>query len=439
MSIPTFICALPKDVLRGIRASAEREIPRNHGAPAASRPIRGKRMTTTDDIHQRLTVPFDYTVCFTRNSLAADNPVLRDAIRRREPERRHRVLFLIEQAIADHRPDIARQASGYCAAFPEYLLAAGEPVIAAGGEAVKSFEAVMDFCRLIADRDICRQSHVVIVGGGAFMDSAGFAAAIVHRGVRQVRMPTTVLGQNDSGVGVKNGVNLFGKKNFVGCFAPPFAVVNDYDFLDSLPHREWIAGIAEAFKVAMIKDAAFFDWLCASADALKRRNASSMETLVSRCAALHLDHIAGSGDPFEFGSARPLDFGHWAAHKLEMLTDGELRHGEAVAIGLLLDSHIATAQGLLSPDVLERLGSALESLGFSPWSDAFEQRGPDGRRLVLDGIREFREHLGGELNITLPDGLGRKVEIHQLDDAPVERAIAWLRHRGDRRNREDRQ
>lgn len=389
-------------------------------------------MTATNDIHQRLTVPFDYTVHFTRNSLDPHNPVLRDAIRRREPERRHRVLFLIERAITDHRPDIARQAAAYCAAFPEQLLAAGEPVIAEGGEVVKSFEAVMEFCRLIADRDICRHSYVVIVGGGAFLDSVGFAAAVVHRGVRQVRMPTTVLGQNDSGVGVKNGVNIFGKKNFLGCFAPPFAVVNDYDFLDSLPDREWIAGIAEAFKVAMIKDAAFFDWLCARADALKRRDAASMETLVSRCAALHLDHIAGSGDPFEFGSARPLDFGHWAAHKLEMLTAGELRHGEAVAMGLLLDSHIATTQGLLPPDVLERLASALESLGFSPWSDAFDRRGPDGHRLVLDGIREFREHLGGDLNITLPDGLGRKVEIHHLDDALVEGAIAWLRDRGNR-------
>lgn len=101
-------------------------------------------------------------------------------------------------------------------------------------------------------------------------------------------------------------------------------------------------------------------------------------------------------------------------------------------MGLLLDSHIATTQGLLPPDVLERLASALESLGFSPWSDAFDRRGPDGHRLVLDGIREFREHLGGDLNITLPDGLGRKVEIHHLDDALVEGAIAWLRDRGNR-------
>ncbi len=194
-----------------------------------------------------------------------------------------------------------------------------------------------------------RHAFVVGIGGGALLDPVGYAAASTHRGVRLVRVPTTVLAQNDSGVGVKNGVNAFGVKNFLGTFAPPFAVLNDSRFLRTLPPRDTIAGMAEAVKVALIRDAAFFALARGAtprAGAVRARR--PWRTMIRRCAELHMRHIAQGGDPFETGSARPLDFGHWAAHKLESADRHELRHGEAVAIGLALDTRYSALAGMLS-------------------------------------------------------------------------------------------
>jgi 3-dehydroquinate synthase len=236
-------------------------------------------------------------------------------------------------------------------------------------------------------------------------------------------VPTTVLAQNDSGVGVKNGVNLYEVKNFVGTFAPPFAVLNDADFIAMLPQRERIAGMAEAVKVALIRDAAFFRWLERNADALLLGEPPAMARMIRRCAELHMHQIAHGGDPFENGSARPLDFGHWAAHKLEALTRHHLRHGEAVAIGIGLDTRYSVLAGLLAPGEELRVAALLEHLGFRLHHPALEQPA------LIEGLREFREHLGGELTVTLLAAIGRGVEVHSMDEALIRQAIGWLRER----------
>ena len=138
-------------------------------------------------------------------------------------------------------------------------------------EYVGDFDA--SFEQRLIDHHIDRHSFVIVVGGGAVLDAVGLVAATTHRGVRLIRVPTTVLSQNDSGVGVKNGVNLQGVKNFIGTFAPPFAVLNDSDLIKDLPPREKIAGLAEAVKVALIRDGVFFSWLETHADDLNRLQA----------------------------------------------------------------------------------------------------------------------------------------------------------------------
>ena len=258
------------------------------------------------------------------------------------------------------------------------------------------------------------------------LDAVGLAAATAHRGVRLVRVPTTVLAQNDSGVGVKNAVNLKGVKNYVGTFAPPWAVLSDFDFLEQLPRRERIAGIAEAVKVALIRDAGFFQWLEAHVDELATCAAATEEAMIRHTAELHMRQIALGGDPFENGSARPLDFGHWAAHKLEALTRHHLRHGEAVAIGMALDSHYSVLAGLLEPGADERIAVLLEGLGLRIWHPALARRLDGDRLAVLAGLEEFREHLGGELCVTLLSTIGTGVEVDRIDPALVEAAIEWL-------------
>ena len=268
---------------------------------------------------------------------------------------------------------------------------------------------------------------VIAIGGGALLDMAGFAAATSHRGVRLIRLPTTVLAQNDSGVGVKNSLNLFGKKNFIGTFTPPFAVINDFDFLDSLPGREWRSGVAEAVKVALIKDASFFEYIESVASALASRDRDLMERVIYRCAELHLQHIAGS-DPFETGSSRPLDFGHWAAHKLEQLTNHRLRHGEAVSVGIALDTTYSHLRGMLSKQEWLRVMNVLMELDLPLYVPELETGDEFESGSLLSGLSEFREHLGGELTIMLLEGIGRGVEVHEMDPATIRRSVASLRH-----------
>jgi len=279
----------------------------------------------------------------------------------------------------------------------------------------------------ISEFGLCRHSYVVVAGGGAVLDMAGYAASTAHRGVRLIRIPTTVLSQNDSGIGVKNGINAFGKKNFLGVFAPPHAVINDFAFLSTLVDRDWRSGIAEAVKVALIKDASFFEFLEEHAHGLATRESTPMRRLIHRCAELHLHHIASGGDPFEAGSARPLDFGHWSAHKLEQMTRFRLRHGEAVAIGMALDATYSCLSGMLPEADWRRILALLEDVGFELYVP--ELGGPLSRsepESLLHGLTEFREHLGGRLSITLLEGIGRGVEAHEMEDELIRDSIAEL-------------
>jgi 3-dehydroquinate synthase len=128
-------------------------------------------------------------------------------------------------------------------------------------------------------------------------------------------------------------------------------------------------------------------------------------------------------------TARPLDYGHWAAHKLEMLTRNALRHGEAVAIGIALDSRYSVLAGLLPEGEELRIVRLLERLGFRLWDGTLNLRDETGRRRVLGGLQDFQEHLGGELTITLLAAVGRGVEVHAMDETLIEQSIDWLRTR----------
>lgn len=379
-----------------------------------------------ETIYGRFQIPFEYAVTFTPRVFAPDNADFAAALSRHEA-RRHRAFFVVDDGVASALPDLVSDIERYAEAHRGALQLAAPPLVVPGGEACKNDPAFLgDVQRRIDELHIDRQSFVVAVGGGALLDMVGHAAAVAHRGIRHVRVPTTVLSQADSGVGVKNGVNAFGKKNFLGTFAPPFAVLVDTTFLSSLPRRHAIAGMAEAVKVALLKDAAFYRRIEEAADRLARRDEAETNALVHRCAELHLQHIAGSGDPFECGSARPLDFGHWSAHKLEALTRHELSHGEAVAIGMAIDTVYAALKELAPPEMARDLVRLLRRLGFDLSHPALDARSESGRRRVLDGIAEFREHLGGELTIILVPEPGRTIEVHELDLDAMDHAIAMV-------------
>lgn len=385
-------------------------------------------------IDRQIEVRFRHQVHFTHGVFHPANPLLMSVLVNEEPRRPHRALVVVDDMLARARSDLTSQIEAYFHAHARPIELACAPLIMEGGERVKnSYFHVSEVQSQVDRYRLDRHSYILAVGGGALLDMAGLAAATAHRGLRHVRIPTTTLSQDDSGVGVKNGINAFGKKNFIGTFAPPFAVINDFDLLASLSDRDKRAGYVEAVKVALIRDAAFFDAIERDAARLRRFDPGAMESLIYRCAQLHVDHIAGSGDPFEFGSARPLDFGHWAAHKLEQLSDYEIRHGEAVAIGIALDSVYSHLTGLIDGSTAERILSLLEELGFELFSQQLLNKSSGGRLMILEGLQEFREHLGGELTITLLAGVGRGVEVHEMHEPAILEALHQLEVRQARR------
>jgi 3-dehydroquinate synthase len=374
---------------------------------------------------QHVEVAFDTPVHFTRNLFDPANPVLAKVMRP-AAGLAPKLLVAVEAGLLDHRPDLCERIIAYARRHELQLVEA--PVLLEGGEVIKrSWEGVERVLEAINRGDIDRHSYVVAVGGGAFLDTVGFAAAIAHRGVRLIRVPTTVLSQNDSGVGVKSAINYFGKKNWLGSFAPPFAVLNDSNFLESLSERDWRAGMAEAVKIALIRDATFFEILEKDALKLIARSMPAMRRLVQRCALGHMAHIREGGDPFEMGSARPLDHGHWSAHRLEALSGWEIRHGEAVAIGLALDAIYARRMGFLAEADGGRVLALLTALGFELWAPQLEARDANGRLQLIVGLEEFRQHLGGQLTITLIEGIGRGFEVHEMDAEVIAASLAELK------------
>jgi 3-dehydroquinate synthase len=373
-------------------------------------------------LQQSFQVHFSFPVYFTQHLFTTSNTVLREFFEQQQSDIVKKLLFVIDDGVMANHPNLAVEIEDYIRAIQGYTLSC--IVNIQGGENCKNDE--QQFYKIIDavnDYGIDRHSYLVCIGGGSAVDLAGYAAAVSHRGIRHIRIPTTVLSQNDSGVGVKNGVNYKGKKNFLGTFAPPAAVFNDYFFLTTLSDRDWRSGIAEAIKVALIKDVEFFEWLEANAAALVTRDMTAMKYLVTRCAALHMEHIR-SGDPFELGSSRPLDFGHWSAHKLEQLSGFEIRHGEAVAIGIALDSVYSFLSGRIDEIDAQRVVALLHTLGFAVTHPLMAIE--DDSSSILAGLNEFREHLGGRLTIMLLSAIGKGEEVHELDKEILINATQWL-------------
>jgi 3-dehydroquinate synthase len=387
------------------------------------RPNSGTYIKERDHIIlQKFSVQSDYPVIFTSGVFDQENKILGDLLMR-SGSGDCNAIVIIDSGVVEASPGLQEKISEYGLKHGIPGIA-GQPYIMTGGEGCKKdFKEIYRIHDLVAKKGLCRHSFILAIGGGAVLDTAGFAAATAHRGIRLIRFPTTTLAQNDAGIGVKNSVNACGKKNFAGTFACPFAVINDSDFLKSLPERELRCGIAEAVKVALIRDRSFFDFLFGERHQLAAFVPETMQEMILRCAGLHLEHIREDGDPFETGSSRPLDFGHWSAHKIEEITAGAIRHGEAVAIGIALDSLYAMTCGLLDEAEAERIFTVLEETGFELYHPALKDLD------IENALREFREHLGGRLTLTMPHGIGQITELNEIDINLYRRCIEMLSER----------
>ncbi len=372
---------------------------------------------------------YHYPVCFTRDVFSTTNPVLINTLAVKNQAQPRKIMVMIDDGVTRQNPQLLNDISLWFEHHRDRVCLAWEPVVFPGGEQVKnSWDHVHRATKAMDDSGIDRHGVVIALGGGALLDMVGFSASMFHRGIQLVRLPTTTLAQNDAGIGVKNGINQYGKKNCLGTFYLPVAVINDYRFLTTLPFDHFIGGVAEAFKIALIRDRSFFLFLEKNSALLKQRDSKAIEETIERCARLHIEHIAHSGDAFETGSSRPLDYGHWSAHKLEMLSGFAMGHGQAVSIGITLDSYYAWQLSLITRAELDRIITALINCGLPVWSPYLETTDSSGRLEIENGLEEFRLHLGGRLTFTMPDGIGQKCERHEMDFDIIRQGVAFLKN-----------
>jgi 3-dehydroquinate synthase len=383
------------------------------------------KLDTAQPLQGRFQVSYHYPVLFTDHIFQANNPCLYQQLTRQGTGPITVLVFVDEQLLLCS-PLLPQQINSYFSAHAADLHLQAAPIAVPAGELSKTPDVLQHLYAHMLKHGLDRHCYVLALGGGAVLDALGYACATFHRGMRLIRIPSTVLAQNDAGIGVKNGINAFAQKNLLGAFYPATAVINDFQLLLSLSQRDQIAGLAEAVKVAVIKNAAFFQWMEQQAEALASFEHSASRYAIHRCAQLHLGHITGAGDPFERGNGRPLDYGHWAAHKLENLSQHRLRHGEAVAVGMALDALYANASGLLSDADCQRLLQLLDNLGFNLCPPELSLRDTQGRSPILLGLEEFRQHLGGRLSIPMLCRLGQSVDVHHIDMPLMEQALSRL-------------
>ncbi|MGI9472184.1 MAG: 3-dehydroquinate synthase [Rubripirellula sp.] len=375
------------------------------------------RDSSEHSIDIRFSVPFVHRLRVTDDVSRADFPELLKVLDGGDSGK-PKVLVVSERALSSAAERIAKRLT---AAGTVQLI--DQPLLVQGGEDIKNSSVVVEsILSQINAANLDRRSYIVAIGGGAMLDAVGYAAAIAHRGIRLVRLPTTTLAQGDSGVGVKNAINFFDKKNWIGTFAVPWAVINDTALLETLPDRDFQSGFSEAVKVSLLKDRQEFNWLCRNADAIRRREVPACKRAIHQSCMLHLKHITEGGDPFEMLEARPLDFGHWSAHRLEPLTDYQIRHGEAVAIGVAIDTIYSSIKFGFPDDDMWKVCCCLRQLGMQLW-----HQGLNPMDRLMKGLEEFRQHLGGRLTITMLREVGDPINVHEIDRVAMTASINQLR------------
>ena len=292
-------------------------------------------------------------------------------------------------------------------------LSADEVLVLTPGEPAKALATVARIWDWMAARRLSRDGVLVAFGGGVIGDLAGFAAATWMRGIDFVQVPTTLLAMVDSAVGGKTGINLAAGKNLVGAFHQPRAVLADLANLDTLPRRELAAGLAEVVKYGAIRDAEFFTWLEAHAEALCALDPAALGEAI-RVSLGHKAQIV-ERDPLERGERALLNFGHSFGHALEV--EGNyvaLLHGEAVAIGMLLAARLSARLGMADAADTARLATLLKRLGLATVTPASMQ--PER---LLARMRLDKKNTREGLRLILWRGIGRAEIVSGVDPAQI--------------------
>lgn len=377
-------------------------------------------------IKQSFKINFKYDIIFTNDVFNKNNTSLIKTLTK-ENKNIKKIIIFIDKNVYKTNTDLKTKIKDYVIKNEKHINLVCEPILITGGEKIKNHYNLVKYAyKKIDNHKVCRQSYIIAIGGGTLQDLIGFIASTAHRGIRLIRIPTTTLSQDDSGVGAKNGINFNNKKNFVGCFSTPYAVINDLIFLNSLKNENFIEGFSEAIKVALIKNKKLFTLIKNNTQKILERDKKITEKIIYECAKMHADHISKKGDPFELTSSRPLDFGHWAAHKIESLSKYKISHGKSVAIGIALDCTYSYFLKILKRKEWKEIIYTLINLKLPLYSKELSINENNVKK-IFNGLEEFREHLGGKLTITLIKNIGKKIETHHINKNIYEKSINLLK------------
>ena len=301
----------------------------------------------------------------------------------------------------------------------ESLLAHGftaTVLLVADGEEQKSLDVAG---RLYTELTQCyaeRTTPILALGGGVIGDLAGFVAATYLRGVPLVQIPTTLLAQVDSSIGGKVAVNHGQLKNKIGAFYQPRLVISDTATLKTLPAKEFANGMAEVIKSAVIQDSPFFTFIEANLDKIKQMDDDALEEVVFRSASIKANVVAQ--DELDMGLRNILNFGHTVGHAIETVSDFEVEHGQAIAMGMMAAARIAQKKGLLASGELTRLKGVIAGAGLPT-----EMPDLDNKK-IIQAIRHDKKIIAGRIRFVLPKAIGNVFVTDEVSLSLLEEVLA---------------
>jgi len=287
-------------------------------------------------------------------------------------------------------------------------------------EANKRLSAIEKLAAQLLELGADRGSILIAVGGGVTGDVVGFLASIYMRGIPHIQVPTTLLAQVDSSIGGKTGVDLEEGKNLLGAFHQPQLILMDLQFLETLPPEEFRQGMAEVIKTAMIGDEALWNYLEANTDPLKRRQSDALYQIVTACCRLKAGVV--QIDEKETGHRRVLNLGHTVGHALERLSGYQIRHGDAIAMGLVAATKLAVSLGKVESRNLVRLEKLCQT-----WDLPVRVPSRFPPKAVVAAMRTDKKHIRGRLHFILPVRIGEVQDCQDISAEQLELILKQLR------------
>jgi 3-dehydroquinate synthase len=298
------------------------------------------------------------------------------------------------------------------------------------GKGNKSINEVLKIFGILEENNLARDSVLIAVGGGVIGDLAGFVASTWLRGMNLIHIPTTLMAMVDSSVGGKVAINYRQTINAIGNYYHPMGNIMDLTFIDTLSHRDYLSGLAEVIKCAMINDKDFFEYLETNKDVVLKKDHDVLIELITKAITIKIDHV--NGDLREGGKRLLLNYGHTLGHAIEISTEKngheQLRHGEGVSIGIVAVAYIATQYLNVSKSIFERYENIFNNYGL-PTKISASELGFEKETLLhkcFDNVKKDKKRLDNNIRLILSDKIGSAKVYNDVPFELIQEAFEYV-------------